>query len=118
MMDVTTVSGPLVSRARVVCANTSAGREVCAGMTMGADDVVPQILAQADWTRRLARALVSDEALADDLVQETWAAAVAHPPAAGAERGWIRTVLRNALYKRALAEQRRRSRDGEWTGLM
>ncbi|MEW6073256.1 MAG: sigma factor [Planctomycetota bacterium] len=48
------------------------------------------LLAHAAPLRRLARRLVADEARADDLVQDTWLAALRRPP--GEERnlrGWL-----------------------------
>jgi RNA polymerase sigma factor (sigma-70 family) len=46
--------------------------------------------------RRLARALTADEAAAADLVQDTWVAALRHPPDEDRPvRPWLSTVLRN-----------------------
>src|SRR5205814_10341316 len=42
-----------------------------------------ELLAHAGWVRALARELVRDASTADDLVQETWLAALRHPPRAG-----------------------------------
>ena len=53
------------------------------------------LLAHADWLRRLAARLVSDQD-ADDLVQETWTAAMAARPAADRPaEPWLATVVRN-----------------------
>lgn len=55
-----------------------------------------ELLAHASWVRALARNLVSDRELAEDLVQETWAAALKNPPSAGSQpRAWLGQVLRN-----------------------
>ena len=55
------------------------------------------LLAHAAWLRRLARSLVGDGAAADDLVQETWVAALRRPPAEDRPvRPWLRRVLENA----------------------
>jgi RNA polymerase sigma-70 factor (ECF subfamily) len=67
-----------------------------------------ELLEHADWLHRLARALVGD-ANADDIVQETFAAAVTKPPAeAGALRPWLGGVARN-LAKMSLRGRKRRT---------
>ncbi len=50
-----------------------------------------------EWLRRLARGLVYDTSLADDLVQETALAAIKTPPVLsdGSPRPWLARVLRN-----------------------
>src|SRR5262252_7358082 len=54
-----------------------------------------ELLAHAAWLRRLAASLVQP-ADADDLVQQTWLAALRRPPRAeGSVRPWLATVLRN-----------------------
>ena len=40
------------------------------------------LLAHSQWARALARTLVRDAATAEDLVQETWVAALKRPPRA------------------------------------
>ena len=50
----------------------------------------------AAFVRGVARALVLDESRADDVAQETWLAAMKHPPArAAGVRSWLATVARN-----------------------
>jgi RNA polymerase sigma-70 factor (ECF subfamily) len=62
------------------------------------------LLAQRAWLRRLAGALLRDDAAADDAVQDTMAAALFHRPSADQPlRPWLATVLRN------LARTRRRA---------
>ncbi|MBI1850582.1 MAG: sigma-70 family RNA polymerase sigma factor [Planctomycetes bacterium] len=71
------------------------------------------LLANAAWVRALARRLVRDDDLADDLVQDAWVAALEHPPRiAGAERSWLGTVVRNfaLLARRGDANRERRER--------
>lgn len=54
------------------------------------------LLAHEDWARSLARALVRDTTLADDLVQHAFQAALVTPPdAAIPPRRWLASVLRN-----------------------
>lgn len=65
------------------------------------------LLAESDWVRRLARRLVHDRTLADDLAQETWARALEGGPRGGWPlRSWLGGVLRNL----ARAERRERAR--------
>ena len=48
------------------------------------------LLTHASFLRGLARALVVDDARADDLVQETWLAAVGRPPVGQfTARSWL-----------------------------
>jgi RNA polymerase sigma-70 factor (ECF subfamily) len=65
---------------------------------------IDELLAHAGWLRALASALIADPAEADDLVQDTWLAAVRHPPSADRPpRPWLARVITN------LARNRRRS---------
>jgi RNA polymerase sigma factor (sigma-70 family) len=76
------------------------------------DALLTELLDHAAFLRRLAGALVSDPASADDLVQETWLAAVRHPPPGERpSRGWLATVLRNAARKLRRGEGRRSRRE-------
>jgi DNA-directed RNA polymerase specialized sigma24 family protein len=62
----------------------------------------PIVSANAAWLRRLAVALCRDPASVDDMVQETWLAALRRPP--DPERPaapWLATVLRNLVRTRA-----------------
>jgi RNA polymerase sigma-70 factor (ECF subfamily) len=73
-----------------------------------------ELHAQGPFLRRLARALVRDEAAAEDLVQETWIAALEglHGPRENEEpRGWLTRLLRNRARSARRAEARRRARE-------
>lgn len=73
------------------------------------------LLDEVSWIRRLARELVADRDLAEDLVQETCVVALEHAPRERSKlRQWLAQVLRNTLRQRARAEGRRgaRERDG------
>jgi RNA polymerase sigma factor (sigma-70 family) len=60
---------------------------------------VERLLENSAWVRSLAATLVSDPHDADDLVQETWVAALRRPPRErSAHRSWLRRVLRNFAY--------------------
>jgi RNA polymerase sigma-70 factor (ECF subfamily) len=64
------------------------------------------------WLRRLAGALVRQEALAEDLVQDAWEATLRRPPErAGSERGWLARVVGNRLRNHARSASRRRARE-------
>ena len=71
--------------------------------------IIEELLVHADWLRRLAGRLV-DESDADDLVQETWIAALRSPPqraqrAPGSARPWLAQVLRNLVRSRFRARR-------------
>jgi RNA polymerase sigma-70 factor (ECF subfamily) len=74
-----------------------------------------RLLAQTAWVRRLARSLVRDEASADDLVQDTFVAALRRPPPNAEQdaglRAWIAHVLRNLAFRRKRDEYRREQRE-------
>ena len=68
--------------------------------------------AHADWIEGLARALARDEHNAQDLIQETWVAALEHPPLSGTPlRPWFARVLRNAFLSRQRSERNRKQRE-------
>ena len=70
------------------------------------------LLAHREWARGLARALVRDDAEADDLAQEVWLSAVRRPPAdLSAPRGWLATALRHAFLNLRRGERRRGARE-------
>ncbi len=76
---------------------------------------VDTLLAEARWLRRLALSLVRDPAEADDIEQETWAAALAARPDPDRPlRPWLKTVLLNVIRMRHRAGGRRRAREDEF----
>lgn len=73
-----------------------------------------ELLRHASWVRGLAVSLVVDAASADDLVQDTWAAALAHPPTTDRPLGpWLGRVLRNVARQGRRASGRRAAREQE-----
>jgi RNA polymerase sigma-70 factor (ECF subfamily) len=69
---------------------------------------IAELLDDAGWIRSLAASLIGDGAQADDLVQDTWLAALRRPPrAAGEARPWLARVVRN-LARNARRERVRR----------
>ncbi len=69
------------------------------------------LLIHARFLRALTRALVVDDARAEDLVQETWLAAVRRPPVEGDLRAWLARVLRNAATTQRRRDSRRADRE-------
>ena len=73
---------------------------------------LPSLLADREFARRLARGLVHDEHLAEDVVQDAMLAALRRPPAgAAATRAWLSTVTRNFAYQSTRAKIRRLARE-------
>ena len=71
-----------------------------------------ELLAHAGWVRALARRLLRDEASVDDVVQETWLAAMEKGPRnPQALPGWLATVVRNFALKARRGERRRLRRE-------
>lgn len=70
-----------------------------------------RLLSHAEWLRALARRLVRDAATAEDLVQDTWIAALKSPPDPGRPvRPWLAGVARRLARMRARTEGRRTRR--------
>ena len=75
---------------------------------------IEELLRHQSWLKALARRLAQDEAGAEDLVQETWAAAVQRPPKrAGEIRGWLFGVLKNLASNQRRADARRLAREAQ-----
>ncbi len=73
---------------------------------------IEALLRHREFVRRLARRLVRDEARADDVVQETYVAALRNPPRhAGALRAWLATVVRKLAWTQTRGESRRAARE-------
>lgn len=72
---------------------------------------IDELLGHLGWVRALAGRLVADAASADDLVQQTWLAALERPPRHGSNpRGWLARVLKNQLRQGSRAARRRGER--------
>ncbi|MCP3920247.1 MAG: hypothetical protein GY711_32375 [bacterium] len=79
---------------------------------MDLDAATPdELLGHAGWLRSLALRLARDEAAADDLVQETWAAALSRRPARADLRSWLAHLLERFARRGRRAEHRRRARE-------
>src|SRR5438105_220672 len=75
---------------------------------------VDELLSHASWVRGLAYSLVRDDSKADDLVQETWVAALRSPPADKRNlRGWLRTVVTNRWRQDHRSDSAREDREVE-----
>jgi RNA polymerase sigma-70 factor (ECF subfamily) len=71
-----------------------------------------ELLAQAQWVQRLARSLVRDASVAEDLVQETWLAALGRAPSdEGRLRTWLARVVRNFARQSRRGEANRARRE-------
>ncbi len=75
---------------------------------------ISSLLAEKAWVRALARSLLFDPDRADDVVQETWLAALESPPRQSSSlRGWLRSVVRNRSQNVLRGERRRHDRERE-----
>ena len=75
---------------------------------------VEALLAHSRYVRALARELVFDAALARDVEQETWLAALDQAPRdPRALRGWLAALVRNIALKAWRSADRRRNRELE-----
>jgi RNA polymerase sigma-70 factor (ECF subfamily) len=73
---------------------------------------IATLLAEAPWLARLARSLTGDAAEADDIVQETYAAALRSPPDTDRPlRPWLRRVAVNLARMRHRGRSRRASNE-------
>ena len=60
-----------------------------------------ELLAQQDWILGLARGLLADPHGAEDLVQESYLAALQAPPRRSETlRSWLATVVRRQAYRK------------------
>ncbi|HET9989462.1 MAG TPA: sigma factor [Kofleriaceae bacterium] len=73
---------------------------------------VAGILGEAEWLTRLARSLTGSAADADDVVQDTFAAALRSPPDPDRPvRPWLRRVATNIVRMRHRGRVRRDARE-------
>ncbi len=73
-----------------------------------------ELLAHAGWIQSLARSLMRDSSSADDVVQETWIAALAHPRRRdGSTRSWLAAIVHNFARQRIRSESARARRERE-----
>ncbi|MCC7172248.1 MAG: sigma-70 family RNA polymerase sigma factor, partial [Planctomycetes bacterium] len=67
---------------------------------------------EAGFARNLAKSLLFDDQLADDVVQQAWLTAIERPPAHRVSvRGWFLTVVRNLALKALRSRKRRTARE-------
>ncbi|NVB84360.1 MAG: sigma-70 family RNA polymerase sigma factor, partial [Kofleriaceae bacterium] len=79
---------------------------------VNASATLEHLVADSSWLRRLAVALVKDEATADDLVQDTYRIAATQAPADGRPlRPWLARVLSNRVRTASRGARRRRARE-------
>lgn len=76
------------------------------------DTRLEELLGHENWLRRFAASLVNSEAAADDLVQETWLAAIRRPPSSDRPtRPWLARVVRNLARMGHRSDTRRKRRE-------
>src|SRR5688572_7861401 len=86
-------------------------------MVEGHPVAIEVLLAESAWVRALAESLVRDAAAADDIVQQTWLAALKRPPRDDRPlRPWLRTVVENFARMRGRAEGARAERERSTAG--
>lgn len=70
------------------------------------------LIAHVGWIRELARHMVADAHIADDIAQDACVAALERPPSDGQKfREWLGSVMRNALRQRGRSDLRREARE-------
>ena len=80
---------------------------------MGRNPGVDELLAHAGWLGQLARQLARGD-VAEDMMQETWVAALRRPPDEGRPpRPWLARVLFNFVRQHGRGETRRSRREDE-----
>ena len=71
-----------------------------------------QLLAEADWLHRLARAMLHDRERAHDLAQDTLVTALTQRPARVVDlRAWLQAIARRLASRAMRTEQRRNARE-------
>jgi RNA polymerase sigma-70 factor (ECF subfamily) len=82
-------------------------------MDASSSSIDPELLlAHAGFVRSVARSLLADENAVDDVVQQTWLAALQRPPReAGALRRWLGRVARSVARESRRADERRLRRE-------
>ena len=76
------------------------------------DSEMEALLEHATWVQELAYRLVRDPAQADDIVQETWVAALAErSQPLRSTRAWLALVVQRLVWQRYRGEGRRRARE-------
>jgi len=71
-----------------------------------------QLMAEMAWVRRLARALVRDDAAAEDIAQDTWIVAAEQQPETDRSlRPWLARVVGNLVHTRRRSQARRHARE-------
>ncbi len=73
---------------------------------------VERLLSERQWVQRLAQSLVADPNQADDVAQESWLAALRHPPRHDANlRSWLSRLVRNTAAAMRRGDARRSERE-------
>ncbi len=73
-----------------------------------------ELLLQDQWLRRVARALVRDANLAEELVQDAWVAGLGKKRMDRASRPWLRGVMRNRAFSFFRSSNLRNERESDY----
>ena len=85
-------------------------------MTGSSRVTIEDLLEHASWVKSLARQLIGSREAADDLVQDTWLAALEHPPRdRSGLAGWLRTLMRRRAARIGSDDRARLAREGKST---
>lgn len=81
-------------------------------MTHSAFPLTPEsLLEHREWLRAIARGLVADENLVDDLEQRSWMKVLRRDEPVGSPRAWLRRVVKSAAVDEHRSTSRRRARE-------
>ena len=69
------------------------------------------LLEHREWLRAIARSLVRDENVVDDVEQRTWLTVLRNRRPVTSARGWLRRVVRSAAVDEHRSESRRHVRE-------
>lgn len=75
------------------------------------ESLADELSQHMEFLRRMARALVRDEGVAKDVLQETMLAAISRPQKPPDVRAWLRSVLRRRVLMHFRSERRRIARE-------
>jgi RNA polymerase sigma-70 factor (ECF subfamily) len=84
---------------------------------MTVDPELARLLANSLFVRSVARGLLSRDQDLEEVVQETWLAALRAPPRSPRSRSWLRRVVRNLASNLHRGAERRARREQTWSPL-
>lgn len=82
-------------------------------MTTDQTQRLESLLTHREWVARLARSLVDDASVAEDVAQRTWLAVLQRPLMSRSDdRSWLGSVVRRIAHTARRSDARRRTREG------